>query len=737
MSMTEDTAQRTRHLALGWNRLTGAATAVGGTPAAVLHAVVRVLLARTSGDGEILLAVRPGPGAHPYTDRWSYDGDTTVRALAGADEPAGRPGRASDDAGGSAPAWCLGPVGDLSGADGAAGADGSAADPGRTGDPVHGAPADGPFAVRIEADPAHGCRIHLDGDRYDEQAADRFAERLDTLLSAVTADPDTPVARLPLLGGAERSHLLALAGDGLADHGGVRLSELILAQCRRTPDAVAVRDHHQSLTYRELEERAEALAATLRSHGVGPDTAVAVAAERSAALVVALVAVLLADGAYLPVDPSWPSARIRHIATEAAPVLVLCDEPYTALMAECFDTAVLSLTGAARAGSAAVDRAPGVRPAASDRDTAYIIYTSGSTGWPKGVAVPHRGIVNRLLWMQRRYGLGREDVVLQKTPYTFDVSVWEFFWPLITGAAVMMARPEGHRDPGYLVDVIRSAGVTTVHFVPSMLGLVVEEPGLRECTGLRRVFASGEALGPALANRFHELNPAGLHNLYGPTEASVDVTHWTCGPLEPGPTVPIGHPIDGVRVLVLDPAGGLAPFGSPGELHLGGVCLARGYVGRPDLTERQFAPDRFADRAGAVLYRTGDLVRWHPAGYLEFLGRMDHQVKLRGLRVEPAEIEAAAADHPDVASAVVVLRDDVPGGAKLVLYVVPAGGAELDADRIRARLATRLPEYMVPSFVVVLPELPLTANGKCDRKALPVPSRRPDGERGGRRRARR
>ncbi|MFB7380491.1 amino acid adenylation domain-containing protein [Kitasatospora purpeofusca] len=712
--MTPDTVQHTRHLTRAWKLLTGAATAVGGSPAAVLHAAMRVLLARTSGDEEISLAVRPGPDGRPYTERWSYDGATTVRALVRADPPLGHPDAGADGSSRPLPTWCVGPVCGAGDAD--------------------------RFPVQIEADPVRGCRIHLDGGRYDEREADRFADRLDTLLHAVAADPDTPVARLPLLGDAERSHLLALAGDGLADRGGVRLSALILAQCRLTPDAVAVRDHHESLTYRDLRERAEALAATLRRHGVVPDSAVAVAAERSAALVVALVAVLLADGAYLPLDTSWPAARIRHVAAEAAPVLVLCDEPYTALMAECFDAPVLPLsggTGTDRVSGgfpATNDGEPGAVPAASDRDTAYIIYTSGSTGWPKGVAVPHRGIVNRLLWMQEQYGLTPEDVVLQKTPYTFDVSVWEFFWPLIAGASVMMARPDGHRDPGYLVDLVREAGVTTLHCVPSMLGLLVEEPGLGACTGLRRVFASGEALSPSLANRFHQLHPAELHNLYGPTEASIDVTHWTCAQVEPGPTVPIGHPIVGVRALVLDPADDLAPFGSPGELHLGGVCLARGYVGRPDLTGRQFIPNRFSGGSGDVLYRTGDLVRWNPAGHLEYLGRIDHQVKLRGLRVEPAEIEAAAAEQPDVVSAVVLLRDDLPGGAKLVLYVVPADGAELDADGLRARLAARLPEYMVPSCTVVLPELPLTANGKCDRKALPVPARRPAGDRGDRRR---
>ncbi|MFJ8434006.1 amino acid adenylation domain-containing protein [Kitasatospora sp. NPDC094019] len=714
--MTSATVRRTRHLEHGWKLLTEAATATGATPAAVLHATTRILLARTSGDDEITLAVRPGdPNASPYTERWSYDGATTVRALVRAEPPGARPD-SGDETDRPTPTWCLGPTADHAGD--------------HAGHVADQASAAGDFAVRIEAGP-DGCRIHLDGAHHDDAEADRLADRLDTLLHAVAAEPDTPVARLPLLGAAEHSELLDLAGDGRADHGGVRLPELILDQCRRTPDAVAVRDHDGSLTYRDLEERAQALAATLRRHGVGPDSAVAVAADRSAALVVALVAVLLADGAYLPLDASWPTARIRHVATEAAPVLVLCDERHTAVMTECFDAPVLPLTGAAPAAGTTVRRS-----AASDLDTAYIIYTSGSTGWPKGVAVPHRGIVNRLLWMQSQYGLSSDDVVLQKTPYTFDVSVWEFFWPLITGATVMMAKPEGHRDPGYLVDVIRREGITTLHFVPSMLGLLLDEPGLRECTGLRRVFASGEALGPALANRFRELHPAELHNLYGPTEASVDVTHWTCAPLEPGPTVPIGRPIDGVRALVLDPEGGLAPLGSPGELHLGGICLARGYVGRPDLTERQFVPDRFAGRSGDVLYRTGDLVRWHPAGYLEFHGRIDHQVKLRGLRVELAEIEAAATDQPEVASAVVLLRDDLPGGAKLVLYVVPArgDGDDLDVARIRAALSARLPEYMVPSATVVLPELPLTANGKCDRKALPAPPRRTATDRGGRRR---
>ncbi|MEU9388291.1 amino acid adenylation domain-containing protein, partial [Streptomyces sp. NPDC048279] len=346
-------------------------------------------------------------------------------------------------------------------------------------------------------------------------------------------------------------------------------------------------------------------------------------------------------------------------------------------------------------------------PTAYDpRRPAYVIYTSGSTGRPKGVAVTHSGIVNRLLWMQDTYRLGADDRVLQKTPAGFDVSVWEFFWPLITGATLVLARPEDHQDPVHLAGLIERQRITTAHFVPSMLRAYLDEPAAAGRTALRQVMCSGEALPAPLAARFHQVLPGTrLHNLYGPTEASVDVTAHEV-PADPA-AVPIGRPVWNTRTYVLDGALNPVPPGVSGELYLAGVQLARGYLGRPGLTAERFVADPFGE-PGERMYRTGDLARWSGSGELEYLGRVDDQVKLRGFRIEPGEIEAVLAAHPGVAHATVVLRDE-----RLVAYVVPAGSGT-DPAGLRAHTARSLPDHMVPAAVVTLDALPLTPNGKLD-----------------------
>ncbi|MFF2026911.1 AMP-binding protein [Streptomyces sp. NPDC058171] len=340
--------------------------------------------------------------------------------------------------------------------------------------------------------------------------------------------------------------------------------------------------------------------------------------------------------------------------------------------------------------------------------------------------VTHEGIVNRLAWMQERFRLSAGDRVLQKTPFGFDVSVWEFFWPLLEGAVLVVARPGGHRDPEYVASVVREQEVTTVHFVPSMLEAFLAEPSAVRCAGLRRVVCSGEALSPNAVARFFEVFGEGveLHNLYGPTEASVDVTAWECVPGLRDGSVPIGVPVANTRVYVLDAAMRPVPVGVGGELYLAGVQLARGYVGRAALTAERFVADPYG-RSGERLYRTGDLGRWTAQGQLEYLGRADEQVKIRGFRIEPGEVQAVVSGHPDVAQAVVVAREDTPGDKRLVAYVVPAGEGKVPQGEMAASLgefaARSLPAYMVPSAVVVLGALPLTVNGKLDRKALPAP----------------
>nr|WP_322724278.1 non-ribosomal peptide synthetase [Streptomyces spongiae] len=526
-------------------------------------------------------------------------------------------------------------------------------------------------------------------DLCDETTAQRTAGRLVRLLEQVAAEPDRPVRELEVLEEAERDSVLVRWNDTTHDVPATTLPELFRAQVARTPDALALVFGEQRLTYAELDARVERTARVLAGMGVGPERTVAVALPRSVDLVVALLAVHRAGGAYLPLDADQPRERLAIVLEEARPVCVIED----------------ALPG---------DGPEGELPAGHDPSSpAYVIYTSGSTGRPKGVVVPHEGIVNRLLWMQDAYGLTGEDRVLQKTPSGFDVSVWEFFWPLITGAALVVARPEGHKDPAYLAELIQEQDVTTVHFVPSMLQVFLEEPAAARCTGLRRVMCSGEALPLAVAGRFHQVLSAELHNLYGPTEASVDVTAVEVLPGDE--RVVIGRPVWNTRAYVLDAGLRPVPPGVAGELYLAGVQLARGYLDRPGLTAERFVADPYG-RPGARMYRTGDLARWRSDGTLDFLGRTDHQVKIRGVRIEPGEIETVLTRHGSVAHAVVVPHDEL-----LVAYVVPAAGEVTDAAVLRGHAAVALPEHMVPAAFVTLDALPLTPNGKLDRRALPTP----------------
>jgi amino acid adenylation domain-containing protein len=541
-----------------------------------------------------------------------------------------------------------------------------------------------------EEDGALAGTLEYDADLFDAETVRRMIGHFRTLLQAAVERPGESVDRLPLLTDAERAELAAWNRTAV-EYPDVCLHELIEAQVARTPEAVAVVFEGSTLTYRELDERASALARRL------PASLVGICAERSLEMVVGLVAILKAGGAYVPLDPAYPAERLAFMLEDAAVPVLLTQEHLE--------------------GMKDIKDVKDTKDGKDERDpgrAAYAIFTSGSTGRPKGALNTHRGIVNRLLWMQAEYGLGPEDRVLQKTPFSFDVSVWEFFWPLIVGARLVVARPGGHQDPAYLVETIEREGITTLHFVPSMLQVFVEQPGVERCTSLRRVMASGEALPVDLAKRFFARLPAGveLHNLYGPTEAAVDVTYHACRPGEE--RVPIGRPVANTRIHILDREGQEVPVGIAGELHIGGVQVGRGYLHRPDLTAERFVPDGFEGvgaRAGARMYRTGDLARWlviGDIGEVEYLGRIDHQVKIRGFRIELGEIEAALAGHPEVREAVVLARDQ-----SLVAFVAPPVSADL-----RAFLQASLPEHMIPAGFVSLDAMPLTPNGKVDRKAL-------------------
>jgi amino acid adenylation domain-containing protein len=437
---------------------------------------------------------------------------------------------------------------------------------------------------------------------------------------------------------------------------------------------------------------------------------------------VALLGVLAAGAGYVPLEPDYPDERLAYMAADAGVRLILATEAL-AERARTFGAEVLVIDGVDWwSGEPAAPPAPA--PAPAPDDAAYAIYTSGTTGRPKGVPNTHRGIVNRLVWMQRAYRLSVDDVVLQKTPTGFDVSVWEFFWPLIAGARLVMADPGGHRDPAYLHGALAEYGVTTVHFVPSMLAGFLDQLGRPTAPALRRVICSGEELPIGLAREFTRRLPwSELHNLYGPTEAAVDVTAWHCRPdrLAALRAVPIGTPIDNIDVHVLDPAGTPVPAGAQGELHIAGVGLARGYLGRPGLTAAKFVPNPLGP-SGSRLYRTGDLASRSAEGLLDYHGRIDRQVKLRGVRVELGEIEAVLRSLPGVRDAVVVLRADRPGDERLVGYLT--GDQAPSARRIRTELGRLLPAVMVPAIYVYLDSFPLTGNGKLDRAALPPPGKR-------------
>ncbi|MFG3513205.1 amino acid adenylation domain-containing protein [Streptomyces bobili] len=573
--------------------------------------------------------------------------------------------------------------------------------------------------------------VEYNPDLYDRETIRRFIGHYTRLLAAVADDPALPVSRLAMIDAEERRQVVEVFNDTERSFSDDRcLHELFEERVARHPERTALVTTDRSWTYAELDAWADRIARGLRRHGVGPDTLVGLHAERSAEMVAGILGALKAGGAYMPIEPSYPAAR-RSDLVDHSGVTVVLTQPH--LDAEPLDRVehllVLHPDGTLRdrAGTDVHESrdadVPTAEPGGHPGNLAYVIHTSGSTGRPKGVMIEHRAVVNRIEWMQNEYRLTGDDVVLQKTPYSFDVSVWEFFWPLLHGARLAIAAPGGHRDAAYLVSAVRAFGVTTLHFVPSMLRGIVEEPGWARCTTVRQVFCSGEALPADVCARHYEQHTAPLHNLYGPTEAAVDVSHWTVPADGTLRVVPIGRPIQNIQLHVLDEA--LAPqgVGCVGELYIAGAGLARGYLHQPELTRERFVPNPFDASPGARMYRTGDLVRRLPDGDLEFLGRADDQVKVRGFRIEPGEIEHRLTEHPSVRSSAVLVREDQPGSPRLVAYVVPETGhalADHRGDLIR-HLEGALPEYMVPSAYVELAALPVTAHGKLDRRALPAP----------------
>ena len=561
---------------------------------------------------------------------------------------------------------------------------------------------------------------------FDQQTIERYAGYFRALLAAMVADEQQRVDRIAVLSSAERERMLVEWNATEAPYPAEQcIHELFEVQVHKNPDAIALVHEVAHLTYGQLNAQANRLAHYLRELGVGPDTPVALCFERSLEMVVGVLAVLKAGGAYVPLDPAYPAERLSFMLADSAPVVVLTHGAVQASVRDLLQAPAVPVVDL-QANAARWEDASEENPDRGDltpAHLAYVIYTSGSTGQPKGVMVEHRGICNLLSWGQCYYQLHPDDVVLQMTPYNFDVSVWEFFWPLLTGAKLVMAQADGHKDPQYLHDVIQEQAVTTLQLVPSLLQLFIGHDETPKCTSLRRVFCGGEALPGWLARRARERLPgAEIHNHYGPTEATVDVTAWAAtADVLPG-NLPIGRPIANTRIYILDAQLDPVPVGVAGELYIGGAGVARGYLNRPELTAERFIPSPFV--AGDRLYKTGDLGRYLPDGTIEFLGRNDFQVKIRGFRIELGEIEARLGQHSGIREAVVLAREDVPGEKRLVAYYTLVDGAEVSVDALRTHVLEALPEYMVPAAYVRLASLPLTPNGKLDRKALPAP----DGE---------
>ncbi|MGI4546753.1 enterobactin non-ribosomal peptide synthetase EntF [Klebsiella pneumoniae] len=570
--------------------------------------------------------------------------------------------------------------------------------------------------------------------RYDEAELRRHMARLTALLAQFAADPALRCGEAEMLSADELARLAAV-NDTAVPLPATTLSALVADQARKTPDAPALADARWQFSYREMRQQVVALAQLLRQRGVKPGDSVAVALPRSVFLTLALHGIVEAGAAWLPLDTGYPDDRLRMMLEDARPSLLIATEDQLARFSDIPGLESLCYQQPLAAG----DDAP---LALSKPDhTAYIIFTSGSTGRPKGVMVGQTAIVNRLLWMQDRYPLSADDVVAQKTPCSFDVSVWEFWWPFIAGSQLVMAEPEAHRDPQAMQQFFARYGVTTTHFVPSMLAAFVaslDADSVAACRTLRRVFCSGEALPTELCREWERLTGAPLHNLYGPTEAAVDVSWYpACGPelaAVTGSSVPIGWPVWNTGLRILDAAMRPVPPGVAGDLYLTGIQLAQGYLGRPDLTASRFIADPFAP--GERMYRTGDVARWLANGAVEYLGRSDDQLKIRGQRIELGEIDRVMSALPDVGQAVshacVFNQAAATGGdaRQLVGYLVSDSGLPLDTAALKARLAEQLPPHMVPVVLMQLAELPLSANGKLDRKALPLPTL--GGERSGR-----
>ena len=561
---------------------------------------------------------------------------------------------------------------------------------------------------------------------FSENTIQQMAVHFEQLLTKMLMSPNSPIKAIDFLSNRERNILQYEWNDTASDFPEDRcIHELFEARVRETPDAIAIVFADEHLTYRQLNEKANRLAHYLKHQGVKEGDLVGLAVERSLEMLIGVYGILKAGAAYVAIEPTYPEGRLEYLLSDSQVKIVLTQERFSS---------VLPLTNQVLYKLDAIDFIEELAQYPTDNLTreiaglsatslAYVIYTSGSTGQPKGVLCHHQALVNRVIWMEREYDFSQHDTFLQKTPFSFDVSVWELTGPLASGAKLVLAQPEGHKDPQYLAQIIRQEKVTALHFVPSMLSAFLDTEDWNKCTSVKHVFCGGEALTRELKNRFFDTNTqSALHNIYGPAEATIDVSYWQSQAKDTLSSVPIGKPISNIQLYVCNSQMALSPIGVPGELHVGGVGLARGYLNRQELTEEKFIQNPFSEDADARLYKTGDIVRWLPNGSLEFLSRIDHQVKVRGFRVELNEVEEVIIQCDQVRSCAVIThrRGRINEVNCLVAYVVPQSGFSADISKeLREFLSHRVPEYMIPDFFIQLDELPINTNGKLDRKKLP------------------
>ncbi|MEM9276116.1 MAG: amino acid adenylation domain-containing protein, partial [Cyanobacteria bacterium P01_F01_bin.143] len=600
-----------------------------------------------------------------------------------------------------------------------------------------------PLTCLVKVSTEIAIAIQYKSDRFDDNTISRLLDSFEYLLTQIIDNPQQKLGELSILTPQEQELIVSWQETQVDYPLDKTIPELFAEQVEKTPDNIALIFEEKEYTYQELNESANQLANHLRELGVRPETPVGIYLERSEKMAIAILAILKAGGAYVPLDPDYPNNRINFIIEDTRINIVLTESQHQQNI-DNDKLTIIDLNGrkpcAPTASSAPSAPSASSAPSAlTSNNAAYIIYTSGSTGKPKGVINTHRALVNRLLWMQDQYQLTTSDRILQKTPFSFDVSVWEFFWPWLNGACLVMAKPEGHKDSNYLVNLITETKITVLHFVPSMLQVFLEEAEVSNCQSIKKVICSGEALTVGIKQKFFQKLNAELHNLYGPTEAAIDVTSYQCHD-DQDKIVPIGNAITNTQIYILNSQQQINPIGVPGELYIGGVGLARGYVNRPELTAEKFIPNSFNNietlhamrsesfRATSLrLYKTGDLACYLPDGNIQYLGRIDNNVKVRGFRIELGEIETVLEQYPVVKKAIAIIRDDLSVNPQIIAYItgnknlIQGIKQELIEAKLRRYLESELPYYMIPNSFVFVEDFPLTTNGKLDRKALPKP----------------